>query len=82
MAIINKLFAISLFLFCSFTYAINENIVFENENRIYARLLLSDDNRDVISVAKTLYHEKSKDPAILDLVAEVMTQNIQDNGTR
>lgn len=72
----NKLIAIILILSCSWANALSVDTAFENENYLFARLLLSGNDKNIRQAAKSMYDIRIDDIDTLDLAAELLSANM------
>lgn len=78
----NKLIAIILILSCSSANALSVDTAFENENYLFARLLLSGNEKDIRQAAKSMYDTGTDNINMLDLAAELLSANMLPRNER
>lgn len=74
----NKLIFILLLLPCCLANALSEGVIYENERHIYERFLLSGHNLKIKAVAQSVFKKNIVDTKLLDLLAEVLIENVND----
>lgn len=70
-------FAIALFLVCNLSFAFEGANTFVGADRVFARLLVSDNDRYIQEVVRALYSSESRNKALLDLTALVLSENLK-----